>query len=684
MKLPHCRRTKLNGLRFSSLAIAGLIGFQVTLVEAGHAQSTPAIPEAQPTPSPTAARPEELPQRPGTRNEIQPLIPQPGQLPSPSPSPGPGASPANQVVGGITDQQAAEFDKKFESALALNEIVPPGLFPISLIEAVRISLSKNKDLRLSTEDTQSARGQLKARIGVYDATASAIAQYAYHIPAEGINVPLNDQNQVLNMALPQILRSAGIPVSAATVANAINAATSQQESKPTSTLETIIGVSKQFRNGVTAGVLYQPEWSDTAGNLKYPPTTNRILLSLSVPVWHKAGVLYNDADEINARLTYEGKLQTLKNDAQKTAMNSAQAYWALVAALNKFALQDRAYRVDAILSQLSQEMAQGGGVPFSEVTLAQARESQAFAQRVQALVSVYDAAKKLGVLIGLRSDELKKLPFAVQGFPTIRPADVASLGIDDLVDAALARRPDRAAALSTIRAKQVMLDKAKVDLVPTPQLTGTIGTAINNEKIQGSSGPAERGTKVGLDATVLMMWAWPFANNAAEGGVISAQSDVNTAVINMEDLSSNIAANVTEFADTLQELARDVDAQEKAVAGFTKSFNDMREKFRRGATTMFETIQSEEQLTTAQSELVDFRLALVNALVQLRYETSTLLSNETVIRAPGFPQGLEQTMISEKAFITVPEIGKPVGPVLKDRNYEPDIKYISGRPPWHH
>jgi outer membrane protein TolC len=180
------------------------------------------------------------------------------------------------------------------------------------------------------------------------------------------------------------------------------------------------------------------------------------------------------------------------------------------------------------------------------------------------------------------------------------------------------------------------------------------------------------------------MWAWPFANNSAEGGVISAQSDVNTAVINMEDLSSNIAANVTENTDTLQELTKDVEAQERAVVDFTKSFNDMREKFRRGATTMFETIQSEEQLTTAQSELVDFQLALANALVQLRYETSTLLSSETMIRTPGFPNGLERTTISEKAFETVPEINTPVGPLLKDRNYEPDIKHISGRPPWQH
>ena len=682
MKLSHCRWIKPDALHFSFLAIAGcLIAFQVT---PARGQSTPAIPEATPAPSPTSAAPTELPQHPGTRNEIQPLIP-PGQLPSPTPSPAPGASPGtNQIVGGITDQQAAEFDKKFESALALNEIIPPGLFPLGLLDAVRIALSKNKDLRLSIEDTQSARGTLKARIGVYDATASSIAQYAYTIPAEGINVPLNNQNVVLNSALPEILRAAGIPVSTATVANAINQATAQQETKPSSTLTTVFSVSKQFRNGVTAGILYQPVWVDEAGNLKYPPTTNRIMLSLSVPLWKKAGVLYNDADEINARLTYESSVQTLRNQAQKTASDSAQAYWAMVDALDKFALQDRAYRVDALLAQLAEQMAEGGGVAYSEVTLARGRESQAFAQRIQALVAVYTAAKNLGVLIGLRSDELKKLPFAVQHFPNIQPRDVASLPTDALVDAALARRPDRAAALSTIRSKQVLLDKAKIDLVPVPQLTGTIGTDINNEKIQNGSGQDLRGTKVGLDASMLLMWAWPFANNAAEGGVISAQSDVNTAVINMEDLSSNIAASVTAAADTLEELARDVEAQEKAVAAFRKSFDDYREKFRRGATTMFETIQQEEQLTTAQSQLVDLRLALADAVVDLRYQTSTLLSSETAIRTPGFPQGLEKTTISEKAFETVPDIKQPVGPVLKDRNYEPDIKYISGRPPWHH
>jgi outer membrane protein TolC len=673
----------LNGLRFSFLAIAVQIGFQLTFVPAGHAQSTPAIPEAQPTP--TSTKPEELPQHQGRgRNEVQPLIP-PGQLPSPTPSPVPGASPANnQVVGGITDQQAAEFDKQFATALALTKQVPPGLVPMGLIETVKIALSKNKDLRLSIEDTQSARAKLKEAVGDFDATATAIAKYAYSVPSYGSDVSQNNTNQILNMALPAILQSAGLPVNNTTISNAINAAVQAEETKPITTLDTSVGISKKFRDGLQLGVLYQPIWSDEAGNLKYPPTTNSIILTATLPIGQKGGTLYNDANEINARLTYESKLQTLRNDTQKTAMNIAQAYWAMVAALQKFALEDRAYRVDALLAKLSEQMAEGGGVAYSEVTLARGRESQAFAQRVQALVAAYEAGRKLGIAIGLRSDELRKLPFAAQGFPTIKPKDVAGLNSDALIDAALARRLDRQAALTNIRAKQVMLQKAKADLQIMPTFVGSIGADINNEKTEGTGAPPERGTKIGLDASIGATLNWPFANNAAEGSVMGAQSDVNSAVINMEDLSSTIAANVTASADTLQELAGDVATQEKAVSAFEKSFDDMREKFRRGATTMFETIQSEEQLTSAETELVDFRLALANAIVQLRYETATLLSTDTVIRAPGYPHGLEQVAITEKAFETLPDTNQPVGPSLKDRNYEPNVKYISGRPPWAH
>jgi len=63
------------------------------------------------------------------------------------------------LVGGVTQERAAEFDRMFDSALAITKQSPPGLLPVSLIDAVRIALSQNTDLRLSAEDAQSARGR---------------------------------------------------------------------------------------------------------------------------------------------------------------------------------------------------------------------------------------------------------------------------------------------------------------------------------------------------------------------------------------------------------------------------------------------------------------------------------------------------------------------------------------------
>ncbi|MBV8814332.1 MAG: TolC family protein, partial [Verrucomicrobia bacterium] len=639
-------------------------------------QTTPLIPQANP--SPTPEKPTELPQPQGGVNETQPLIP-PGQLPTPIPGPTPGGSPgANQVVGGLTQQQAAEFDQKFDAALSAIHEMPPGMVPIGLLEAVRIGLSRNKDLRLSIEGTQSARGKLKQAVGAFDTTAKAVAKYAYSIPGQGSNANLNNDQEVLTQALPPIFRAAGLPVSNSTVSTAVTQAIQNQANKPTETIDTSIAIDKKLRNGVDIGFEYQPIWTDEAGNLKYPPTTNQFKLTANIPLFKKAGVLYNSVDEITARIDYEAKLMELRNDAQKTALTVAQAYWAMVAAVDKLALQDRAYRVSSLLRDLSQQMAEGGAVPYSEVTLAEGRRSQAFAQRVQALVAVYNAARTLGITIGLRSDELRSLPFAGRDFPNFDARGLSALKIDNLVDIALARRTDRTAALDTIKSKRVSLDKAQADLTIAPELTAGLGTDINNQKLQLSNGKFQRGTRTGLDASISAQLGWPFANNIGEGGVMMAQSDLNSAIINMEDLSSTIAANVTASMDTLDELANDVSSQVKAVNAFRKSFADMREKFRRGATTMFETIQSEEQLTTAETELVDFRLALANALVQLRYETATLLSSETTIRTPGFPNGVEQAFITEKAFETVPDVSQPVGPNLKDRNYEPNIKYISG------
>ncbi len=60
--------------------------------------------------------------------------------------------------------------------------------------------------------------------------------------------------------------------------------------------------------------------------------------------------------------------------------------------------------------------------------------------------------------------------FRIQGFPNIEARGLASLKTDDLVDTAMARRTDRAAALNTIKSKRVTLEKAQADLTIAPEL----------------------------------------------------------------------------------------------------------------------------------------------------------------------------------------------------------------------
>jgi Outer membrane efflux protein len=381
-------------------------------------ETTPLIPPTgQPSVTPTAEP--QLPENKGVGGETKPLIPA-IQSPTPGASPGATPGPEGKPIQGVTPERAAEFDRMFDSALAITKQSPPGLLPVSLIDAVRIALSQNPDLRLSAEDSQSARGKLKEAAGEFDTTFRAVAFYAYSIPAAGSNQNLNNEQQVLTQALPAIFQALGLSTvgTNAAISNAITQAVQKQELKPTENLNTLVSVSKKLRNGITLELAYQPLWVNQAGNIEYPPTANRISLSMSLPIGKKGGTLYNDSKEISSIIDYEASLLKLRNGAQKAALDTAQSYWAVAASLQKFALRDRTFRVTSPLYELSDEMAKGGAISHADVTLAQARRSEAFAQRLQALVAVYQAANKLGVTMGLHSDQLKKLPLAFQPFPT--------------------------------------------------------------------------------------------------------------------------------------------------------------------------------------------------------------------------------------------------------------------------
>ncbi len=103
-----------------SKALLVLVYYCLSVSASGQAQptpkteTTPLIPPAgQPSATPTAEP--QLPENKGVGGETKPLIP---AIQSPTPSASPAVSPGSEgkLVGGVTQERAAEFDRMFDSA----------------------------------------------------------------------------------------------------------------------------------------------------------------------------------------------------------------------------------------------------------------------------------------------------------------------------------------------------------------------------------------------------------------------------------------------------------------------------------------------------------------------------------------------------------------------------------------
>jgi outer membrane protein TolC len=287
----------------------------------------------------------------------------------------------------------------------------------------------------------------------------------------------------------------------------------------------------------------------------------------------KLGRIANDADEMAAKIDYEASLLNLSHAATKAALDTVQAYWKASAALEKFYLSDRAYRVSNALFSLSQELVRADSIPASELSLSQAKRAEALSSRSNALLAVFTAGGELAGVLGLRTEQLKKLPLAFESFPSVPKNQLAGLNTENLTELALYRRFDRAAALKGIESKRLLAEKARIDMRPELKFKAGVGLAIidNAATNKGSGYGVEPEFELGLG------FNFPPANHTKKGALISAQADLDKSILSMESVSRSIASDILVSIDTLKELDQQISDAELSVDYYTKSLNDLRE-----------------------------------------------------------------------------------------------------------
>ena len=242
-------------------------------------------------------------------------------------------------------------------------------------------------------------------------------------PADGQAATPNQVRQLVNESLNNVFSTlASNPAAANNIGGLINQSTTAASknviAQSITALFASFDVSKQLRNGVTVDLSYGPDLLNENDEPTFPPIKHDLKVTVSLPLT-KLGTIANDADEMAARIDFEASLLSLSHTATKAALDTVQAYWKASEALEKFYLSDRAYRISSALLSLSQQLVNADSIPASELSLSQAKRAQAFSNRSTALLEVFRAGAELATAIGIRADQLKKLPLAYESFPSI-------------------------------------------------------------------------------------------------------------------------------------------------------------------------------------------------------------------------------------------------------------------------
>jgi outer membrane protein TolC len=689
-------------LALASLAFANLAQSQTPTPETQPAPSTPAT-EQPPSSSATPAIPpaeEKTPAQPVPASPADSTIqPAPAALPTESPaalepSPTPSAPLAPPVAGSVAvptptpkpalpAQTLQALDQQFQDSLQIRRVHPKELLFYSLMDAVRIALYQNPDVRLAVEDAQLAKGALVKAGGNFDSKVSAVVAYAksYTNPAEGQAATPEQVQRIVNQSLSGVFKTlAANPGAANNIGGVIDQSTSAAAknniAQSIDVLFASFDVSKELRNGMTFDMEYGPDLLDENDKPTWPPIKHDLKVSVSLPLT-KLGVISNDADEMAARIDYEASLLNLSHAATKAALDTVQAYWKASAALEKFYLSDRAFRVSDAMLSFSRELVRADSIPASDLSLSEAKRAEALSSRSNALLAVFSAGAELATTIGLRTDQLKKLPLAYEAFPSIPRGKLAGLNPEALTDVALARRFDRAASLKGIESKRLLAEKARIDMRPDLKLKAGVGVAVidNSATNNGSGYGLQPEFEVGVG------FNFPPANHTKKGALISAQADLDKSILSMETVSRSIVSDILVSVDTLKELDQQISDSDLSVNYYTKSLSDLRERLRLGAATLLDTIQAEERLTSAATSVVSAKASLAEEIAKLRFETATLISRDVAYRIPGFPKPVESLKIARTSFTSLPAGDEERGPLISDRNYEPGHRSSAPRNP---
>ncbi|MEX0275674.1 MAG: TolC family protein [Flavobacteriaceae bacterium] len=399
------------------------------------------------------------------------------------------------------------------------------------------------------------------------------------------------------------------------------------------------GLSKRFRTGTVASI--NSEYSATSDNFTFdrfgqevgpdiPDHVTSATFSLTQPLLRGNSKKVVTALEESAKLDMDSAEQRFELSTAYELLQFGNAYWQYVLTHKSLEVfQQNQDRVASVL-QMTEELVKADKKPASDLIQVKADLAEQERQTKLAEQTLFNAKINLGRVIGLNENESLLIDIPTDDFPTVLASGFSERDMmAEMVIMAREHRSDLQALDNTTKGLELQLTAAKNSLLPQLDLTGYLG--IGGENFGGGLEQfySAYGNDQGKNSTlgVGMKFVFPLNNNQAKANHENAQLALTDQQLALENQIRNISLNVNNAVNFLENSVSVLEKALETLEYYQEVFSNERVKFQNGMTTMLNLIIFQERLTYAQLEYLRAKQQFANAIVNLRFETGTLVKS---------------------------------------------------------
>lgn len=418
-----------------------------------------------------------------------------------------------------------------------------------------------------------------------------------------------------------------------------------------------VGLEKTFRSSLVANLsvdysMVSDNYLFNSFNQNLGPDINEHVISstfsLTQPLLRGKGRKIVTAIEQASNLDVESTSDTAEFSNSYELFLMGSAYWQYLGAYKNVAIfKENEARVRRML-KLTQQLVKADKRPASDLFQIQADLANQERQTKVAEQNLYSVKLNLGRLIGLPETDSKKIGIPLNEFPTIIESGFKEdLSKTIFLNIAKKNRKDIQAVKKRQEALELQLRFAENSKKPQLDLTGFINYGGMNmgNGIDNAMAAFSRNEGRNLGYGINLNFSFPIDNNLASGIYIQNEVALKDQQISTDNLQRNIDLSVSVALNDFNNSVQVLEKAKESLKFYEEVYSNEQIKFKNGLTTLLNLILFQERLTSAELQYLEAHQQFAIAIINLRFETGTLLIRDGIKK---------EVKNSKELFYTIP------------------------------